>query len=236
MAAKASTVRRNGTARDNQRQRLYDAEDTARHRLGLAGHRIKNEDLQAYVDKVLQHRAVQARWGQVRLTVGLTHGGGRANVWGREITLGTWARNEMVILHEIAHHLAHQISMSAAEHGPEFAGVFKFLVKTMLGRTAWEVLTEEFKNQRVRSNNGCVPAPEKSRVVTKAERDEKARARKARILQEAERDRMRAVSHLRRVAAAETLRMMIEGGVFGPTGSVERRRALAVARKIEKGQ
>lgn len=222
----STIIRKNGTARDNQRQRLYDAEDAARHRLGLHGHRIANGDLQAFVDKVMVNRAVQSRYGFQRLTVGLTHGGGRAWTGANLITLGTWARNELVILHEIAHHLMHDMDRKAADHGPEFAGVLKFLTKTILGKDAYDVLCEEFKKGRVRSNNTCVPAPEVSRVRTQADRNRAKRERDAT-------DRWRSRSKVRRVAAAETIRAMVHHGDFGASGSKERTRALALARQIE---
>lgn len=221
------TTNRDGSARDNQRQKVYDAEDAARAKFGSWGHTIKNADLQAFVDKVMINRAVQARWGQIRITVGLTHGGGHAHVYSRQIDLGTYGRNPAYVLHEIAHILAYESAgRRVATHGPEFVGVLKFLYKTILGKEAYDLLVTECRSRKVRSNNQGVPDPEPSRVRTQAERARALRERQAT-------DQFRARSAVRRAAAAETIKALVAHGDFGPVGSKERNRALALARKVQ---
>lgn len=207
-------------ARDNQRQRLYDAEQAARLRCPEhSGHQtIANADLQSYVDKVLAHRAVQARWGQRSIQVSLSHGGGRS--WGGVITLGTWARNPWAILHEIAHELVAVRYRSVAAHGPEFAGVFLWLVQTFLGKHQADLLREEFRTHRVRKTNKAIPAPTRT-VVTQAERRTKQAAAKTRTM-------------LTRVELAQEIRARVALGEFGAAGTKPRTHALATARLIEK--
>jgi putative metallohydrolase (TIGR04338 family) len=49
---------------------------------------------------------------------------------------GAWALRELVVLHELAHHLA-----PGDRHGPEFVGVFVELVGRIVGPEAGQVLT-----------------------------------------------------------------------------------------------
>lgn len=215
-----------GETRDNQRQRLYDAE----HSCHPWRQTIPTADLQAWVDDLMAMRAIQSRWGQIKITVQLTHGGGRAQIWGRVIRLGVAARNEWVILHEIAHQLVgtHHV----ADHGKEFAGIMLFLVKTRLGTAEWEKLRAAFKEHRVRYNNDLIPAPGK-RVVTKTERQRKAAAAKRVEREQQQRAQQALLKPQHATDAARTLRAHIAAGTYGPAGSTARLKAMATARVLE---
>lgn len=143
--------------RDNQRQRLYDAEEAAQFK--MTGKRwqqtIKNADLQPWVDAVMAKRAISSRWPNKKIKVELGKGGGRG--WYSEISLGVAARNEWVILHEVAHCLVPHGDY--APHGPEFVGIFTFLIETVLGKPSATAFREQCLAHRVRKSNALIPKP-----------------------------------------------------------------------------
>lgn len=155
--------------RDNQRQRVYDAENASG--LNPWQQTIPNADLQAWVDDVLDRRAIRSRWGVRQVRVELTHGRG-AHAEGLIIRASRPGRNEYVLLHEIAHTLTH----GYAGHGPEYAGVLLFLVKTVMGRDAHAVLLASMRKHKVRRSNAAIP---KVRSDVPEPRAKRERARKA---------------------------------------------------------
>lgn len=113
------------------------------------------QSVQRYVDDVLGMAAVREAWpGTEALTVrarrGVTaahyergeHGAGIAVPEGR----ATWALRELVVLHEIAHHLC------AAEppHGPEFVATFCELAGAVMGPEVAHVLHVVYAKEGVR--------------------------------------------------------------------------------------
>lgn len=214
--------------RDNQRQRLYDAEDSAalRHSGVHWQQTIPNDRLQGWVDRVMMNRAVQSRWGIRQITVELTKGGGRAR-YRSTIALGKSARNEWVTLHEIAHCLAWG---EGADHGPEYAGVLLFLVRTIMGKAAGDQLRDAYKRYLVRYTMSAVPPAGVYPVQTKAEI---ARTRRAAIDAIAARVESRRPKD--RQAALLTLETEVKKGYFGPAGSATRKAALATIRALRAG-
>ena len=213
--------------RDNQRSRVYEAERTAHTRTrggDIWTQDFPNDRLQARVDEILAMRAIQSRWGRRIVRVELGRGGGRA-YGSTHISLGVNARNDWVIVHELAHSLVERrddINREVAPHGPEFAGVLLFLTKTVMGKEAHDNLLAEFKRLKVRRNNKALPAAGTHKVVTKA--------------QVAERKRIKAQTPLdrpQRLLTARNLRQGISSGLFGPSGSAARTAALATARRLE---
>jgi len=158
--------------RDNQRSKVYAAESAS----GLMVNRqtIPNAELQGWVDAVLDRRVIRSRWGARSVEVRLTGGYGGARAYGtRKITASPSARNEYVMLHEIAHILTPQDE----GHGPQFCGVLLFLVRNVMGAEAHKSLLTAMRQHRVkRSNAGIpkvrsdVPSPRKAR-----EREERKR-------------------------------------------------------------
>jgi len=137
--------------RDNQRSRVYKAE----RRTFDWGQTVPDELLQATVDDVLDRHSVRSRFGSRRINVERGRGGGAA--WGKSrITLGVQARNEWVICHEIAHCLN---PVSCTSHGPEFVGVYLFLVKTIIGAEAAARLRAALRETGAKWNNKAVPKP-----------------------------------------------------------------------------
>lgn len=55
-----------------------------------------------------------------------------------------WAWRELVVLHELAHHITALTSANAAAHGAEFAAVYLRLVNQQLGATAELLLRAAF--------------------------------------------------------------------------------------------
>jgi len=137
--------------RDKQRSRLYRAE----RQCGLQVEKSKLEPMtigecQKFVNKVLERKAVKdiKHLGKFHpvlnqgILVEAGKGGGYATYrYGRRIiSLGVWARQPFILLHEIAHHLA----PSYVNHGPEFASIFLKLTRQVLGKEAEEKLLASY--------------------------------------------------------------------------------------------
>jgi len=170
--------------RDTQRQRVYDAERAA----WASGHdgkgffqTIPNDDLKGYVLTVLDKRSIRSRWGIRRVPrVEFTHDGARA-FGDYEVRFGLNMRNEMVVCHELAHTLCPD---EYAWHGPEFVGIYLFLVRLMMGDEWAKSLSDAFRRYRVKRSNAAIPdvrnvvpqpRAERIREQKKAARDEAAR-------------------------------------------------------------
>jgi len=159
-------------ARDNQRQRVYDAERAAG--LNPLAQTIPNADLQGWVDDVLDRRIIRSRWGARKVRVELTRGRGGAYAYGSHtIRVTRLARNEAVLLHEIAHTLT---DSQFAPHGPEYAGVLLFLVKNVLGAEAHGSLFAQMRAHKVRRSNAGIPAVRSEVPAPRAARERELRA------------------------------------------------------------
>lgn len=163
------------TARDTQRSKVYAAEDFVRtlfDRAGEHGNRVIDFfgtsltlppegrfasvlAVQRYVDEVLDHPAVRQRWPDAGgLTVRARRGlraahyecGANEAVIAVPERHTTWALRELVVLHEIAHHLCD----ASPPHGPEFVSTFGDLVDAVMGPEASYVLRVVYAKQDVR--------------------------------------------------------------------------------------
>lgn len=147
------------TTRDSQRQKVYDAEFALRDVLTNASNtEVRTFDfygsvltlpderkfgdlasVQRYVDAVLGLNWVKAEWERAAYPVKVND---TALNHGREAhyQLGTifvpkhfgkvsWAMREIVVLHEIAHHLCPAVQ----PHGPDFARTFHKLLSEIIG-------------------------------------------------------------------------------------------------------
>lgn len=114
------------------------------------------EAVQRYVDEVLGLPAVRSRWPDAAaLTVRTRRGATAAHYENRSGT-GViavsgqrgrdWAMRELVVLHEIAHHL----SDTRPPHGPEFVATFGGLAELVMGPELGYVLRVVFANAGVR--------------------------------------------------------------------------------------
>ena len=110
--------------------------------------------MQRYVDDVLALPAVRARWPAaaplaVRGRRGVTaahceyDGGSRRSPCPTE---DTWALRELVVLHEVAHHLAR----AEPPHGPDFVAAFGELADAVMGPEVGHVLRVVYAKEGVR--------------------------------------------------------------------------------------
>jgi putative metallohydrolase (TIGR04338 family) len=162
--------------RDNQRQRLYNAEFLLRDILdSLAKADVPTFDfygsslviplerkfgdldsIQRYIDATLALNWVRDMWPErtvlpvrVRRRAGKKHAHYEALT--RTFALPDhsnsrgWAMREIVILHELAHHLV----ISGPHHGPAFASAFLHLVREVMGPEVGLLLTDAFTQHGV---------------------------------------------------------------------------------------
>jgi putative metallohydrolase (TIGR04338 family) len=163
------------TPRDTQRAKVYAAEEFVRTLFDRAsehgnraieffgtqltlppeGRFASAAAVQRYVDDVLAHPAVRQRWpsaGQlaVRARRGTTAAHYELTGEGATIAvpdrLGTWALRELVVLHELAHHL----SDSQPPHGPQFVAAFCELAEVVMGPEVAHVLRVVYAKEGVR--------------------------------------------------------------------------------------
>jgi putative metallohydrolase (TIGR04338 family) len=153
--------------------RIYDrAERTDDRRVELHGSTIalpierrfaSVESMQRYVDLVLNLGSVQTAWPEraaVPVTVRARRGQAKAHYERATSTIAipphehnrAWAMRELVLLHELAHHLAPE-ALSAA-HGPEFADRYLSLVGEIVGPEAGLLLRTAMHEGGVRMAEG----------------------------------------------------------------------------------
>jgi putative metallohydrolase (TIGR04338 family) len=112
------------------------------------------EAVQRYVDDVLTLPAVTARWPEpsalrVRPRRGVTAAHYELRDGAATIAVphqARWALRELVVLHEVAHHL----SSADPPHGPEFAVTFSDLAEVVIGPEAGHVLRVLYAKYGVR--------------------------------------------------------------------------------------
>jgi putative metallohydrolase (TIGR04338 family) len=163
------------TARDTQRAKVYAAEEFVRTLFDRAGERGNRaveffgtnltlppearfasvESVQRYVDDVLALGSVRDRWPPAaRLTArprrGLTAAHYERDDRGAAIAVperrSSWALRELVVLHEVAHHLCD----ADPPHGPEFVATFCELAEAVMGAEVAHVLRVVYAKEGVR--------------------------------------------------------------------------------------
>ena len=130
--------------RDQQRQRVYDAE-----------RRVPSSPIgTGSMNEVTEFAAsvVGSAWWRKRCGVRVVHvkdGRGRVNAcaYGNTIKLPRWARSKMVVLHELAHVLN---DSGGAPHGREFAAAFLALVDRFGEPGDGKLLREGYAAKRVK--------------------------------------------------------------------------------------
>jgi putative metallohydrolase (TIGR04338 family) len=162
------------TARDTQRSKVYAAEAFVRmlfDRAAEHGSRTVDcfgaqltlppearfssaEAVQRYVDAVLNHPGVQRRWNAGRVSVrarrGMTAAHYERDDSGAVIAVperrDRWALRELVVLHEIAHHLCDAVP----PHGSEFIATHCELAGVVMGPEVEHVLRVVYAKEGVR--------------------------------------------------------------------------------------
>lgn len=113
------------------------------------------QSVQRYADEVLCHAAVRERWPaaapiRVRPRRGTTAAHYERDLGGATIAVpqgrAAWALRELVVLHEIAHHLAD----CDPAHGPEFVDAFCELAGLVMGAEVAHVLRVVYAKEGVR--------------------------------------------------------------------------------------
>ncbi len=161
--------------RDSQRAKVYAAEEFVRTLFDRADERgnraveffgtqltlppearfASTDAVQRYVDDVLGMAAVRARWpGTPRLAVRARRGATAAHYErtddGALIAVPdsriSWALRELVVLHEIAHHL----SAADPPHGTAFVATFCELAEAVMGPEVAHVLRVVYAKEGVR--------------------------------------------------------------------------------------
>jgi len=150
--------------RDNQRSKLYKAENEAfdKH---PASEVYKGKDslekCQQLVDKLVKEsKWFKKHWGEV-IEVKVKPGKGHRRATGSRYMVGwcgqykgiiqlpLWSRKTWVVLHELSHVITPN---NKASHGWEFAQNYLKLVKHIMGKEAESALKESFKKHRVKYN------------------------------------------------------------------------------------
>jgi putative metallohydrolase (TIGR04338 family) len=157
------------TPRDTQRAKVYAAEEFVRTLFDRAAEHGNNvveffgtqltlppegrfatvTAVQRYVDEVLAHVGAD-RPLTVRARRGVTAAHYERSDEGATIAVpdhrSTWALRELVVLHEIAHHL----SEAEPPHGPEFVAAFCELAEAVMGPEVAHVLRVVYAKEGVR--------------------------------------------------------------------------------------
>lgn len=138
--------------RDTQRSKLYRAEAVL--------HKWKKplptvEDVVRYTGKVFGSKRVRAAFPNAILHVLPRVKDGRGTRIAKggtsHISIPLWARNDVIVLHELAHTVTRRIyPINIAGHGWQFCATFLKLVLYMIGREAHDELKAEMKRTRVR--------------------------------------------------------------------------------------
>lgn len=113
------------------------------------------DSIQVYVTRVMQMSSIASQYKRFTPVVRERKGTKKAHYQGGTIAIplsreGKWAQREMVILHELAHHLA-----PGAGHGPEFVSAFLTLLGVVMGPEAELVARMVFIDNEVQTS----PAP-----------------------------------------------------------------------------
>jgi putative metallohydrolase (TIGR04338 family) len=158
--------------RDSRRQRLYDAEDVVFNKSKPPEWRSVRE-VQDYADFVTATDAWKALEVGNEEPISVRDGRGRrragAEAFSNFITMPKWSRSKWVVLHELAH-IAEAyradwdngwpgyenengrvvLTRTTAAHGPEYAGVYLYLVREFLSGEAHDKLLAAFEDGGVK--------------------------------------------------------------------------------------
>lgn len=155
--------------RDTQRARVYKSDAAL---VAVAKPLPTVKDVERFTRRLLQMKRVRdtfpksARYDVPR--VGDGRGRSRASGGEWEIKIPLWARNEAVVIHELAHTVALREfgrRGDAAFHGWQFCSVYLKLTLYGMGRDAHDALKAAFKKNRVRFT-----APRAKRQLTEDQR------------------------------------------------------------------
>lgn len=148
--------------RDNQKQKLYNAEREAFKGLPCNElHDLSVADCQAFIDKIVNSRWWRGRYTLLSSPEVKSGKGARwatARPYEHSIVLPLWARKPWVMLHELAHYAPEYKRIGRrfriASHGPEFAKEYLALVERWIGKKEADLLRAAYKTNRVKYRVG----------------------------------------------------------------------------------
>jgi putative metallohydrolase (TIGR04338 family) len=218
--------------RDNQKSKVYAAEAKFRGlnfepKLSPNTQLIQIHDCQDYVNLILNQQWFRARFGERRILVEVGRNGGMA-YGSTKITLGVWARQPAIILHEIAHCVA----PAQSRHGADFAGIYLFLIKQVYGAEAANALRNCYKEARVKTSNKALPKPVK--VLTTKQKIALAKKQSREADRRKKLQDTKPLDLMEKAQLDKLLRRAVAANQLGEAGSIKRRQALAIARTIIK--
>lgn len=139
---------------DYQRKRVYDSEDQL-EQIHCFRKWKTVESCQRYVDDLTSSRWFKNRWGNVKISVASARKNARnalAYVEENKIVLPNWAKNEIAILHEVAHCL---MADKSIEHRRRFCEIYLKLIERQLGKRAKEKLIILYLINKVKYKKGA---------------------------------------------------------------------------------
>lgn len=138
--------------RDSQRSRLYKADDALNPFAKLLP---TVADVEAYADRLFKSKRLAKKYpraaslGRPRVSDGRGSRIAKGSVL--RISIPLWARNEAIVLHELAHTISRrEFGTQAAGHGWQYASVFLDITKWMMGKEAHDALKAAFKKHKVK--------------------------------------------------------------------------------------
>lgn len=147
------------SVRDSQRSKLYRAERVIYDRCKKFE---TLDEVERYIRSILGDAWLRKEFPSMMYcgTFDLKDGRGRRsacfmalNGW-VEFSFPRWSRNEVVIIHEVAHWIMHQEcklkNIRYASHGPEFASAMSRLIHRRMGDETFRELTNSFRDHGVR--------------------------------------------------------------------------------------
>ena len=206
--------------RDNQRTRLYKAESVIRKSQSDKYAKYLDGSIpscQEYVNALLKTAWFSRRW-MVKYVHVKSGKGARGGING--MSLGKWARCEAVILHELAHNLVPRSCPTASAHGPEFAGVFHYLVQQVMSKEEALKLKASFKENKVRMNRKAIPSPQ---FISERKQETERRKYKS-----------EALDKTALVILRTYFERAVKSGLLGEVGSKSRNDARKILRQLSK--
>ena len=140
---------------DLQAERLYAAENSTRCFSDPRCYLGTMSATANFLGEVVRAEWFRERWPTMEdVRIRLLDGRGCQSGWARAdgtISLPTWARRKLVVLHELAHVVTWQhYGLDQPAHGRKFAWVYLELVRRVLGKEAARELRRAFRVQGVR--------------------------------------------------------------------------------------
>jgi len=142
--------------RDQQRSRVYTSDKAL---IAISKPLATVPEIERYVRRVFGMKRVQDAypeatsprfWGRLP-SVGDGRGRRRACGSSSGIKIPKWARNEAVVLHELAHTICLRMyDRRIAAHGWQYCSIYLALTLHAMGREAHDVLKKAFRENRVR--------------------------------------------------------------------------------------